>query len=96
LSDVANLHLKVTTHVLDAAEKADGDPAAFVAKLIDRFGAERIMWGSDFCQIHDRPYPELVRLGRRGFAGVTTEARDACLGGTALRLWPALKAARRL
>lgn len=48
------------------------------------------MWGSDFCQTHDRSYAELVALGAVAFAGLPREARDSCLGGTALRLWPGL------
>ena len=90
MADLPNLHLKVTTHLLDAAEKAEGEPAPFVTRLVDRFGSGRVMWGSDFCQTHDRPYAELVELGRRAFAGLEAEPREACLGGTALRLWPGL------
>lgn len=88
LAEHANLHLKVSTHVLDAAAR-HGDPSAFVRELVARFGAERILWGSDFCQTHDRPYTELVRLGRAAFSGLTAPEQALCLGGTALRLWPA-------
>ncbi len=89
LADLPNLHLKVTTHALDAAARAGGDTAAFVESLVARFGAERIMWGSDFCQTHDRPYRELVDLAHRAFGTLGSEDRALCLGGTASRLWPA-------
>ena len=56
----------------------------------ERFGASRLLWGSDFCQTHDRSYAELVGLGKRAFAGLPEEERALCLGGNALRLWPAL------
>lgn len=91
LADLPNLHLKVSTHVIDAAGKTDGDAAPFVRKLVDRFGADRIMWGSDFCQTHDRSYGELVALGRRAFAALDAASQAACLGGTAQRLWRGLK-----
>ena len=94
LAEHRNLNLKVSTHVLDAAEKADGHPSSFVERLVAGFGAERIMWGSDFCQTQDRSYAELVKLAHRAFAGLGAEARSACLGGTALRLWPALDSTR--
>jgi len=87
LADHANLHLKLSTHVLDVAEKL-GDAREFVATLVRRFGAERMMWGSDFCQTHDRSYAALVELGRRAFSDLPTRERDLCLGGTALQLWP--------
>lgn len=89
------LHLKVSTHVIDSAAKNGGDPEAFVALLADRFGAERLLWGSDFCATHDRSYADLVALGERAFAGLTVEARTLCLGGNALRLWPRLARAMR-
>lgn len=92
LSELPNLNLKLTTHVLDAATETSGDPAPFVEALVARFGADRIMWGSDFCQIHDRPYAELVKLAHRAFATLGPKDREQCLAGTARRLWPTLDA----
>jgi L-fuconolactonase len=87
LAEFANLHLKVSTHVLDAAAR-EGDARRFVAALARRFGAERLMWGSDFCQTHDRPYAELVAQGREAFSGLSAEERALALGRTAAALWP--------
>jgi L-fuconolactonase len=89
LADLPNLHLKVTTHTLDAASKATGDAAGFVESLVARFGADRVMWGSDFCQTHDRPYTELVNLAHHAFRTLCEDDRTRCLGGTAQHLWPA-------
>jgi predicted TIM-barrel fold metal-dependent hydrolase len=88
LCDLPNLHLKVTTHVLDAATRKDGAAAPFVESLVARFGAEQIMWGSDFCQTHDRSYGQLVELARRSFGTLGSGDCARCLGGTASRLWP--------
>jgi len=90
LADHARLHLKVTTHVLDAAEAAGVEPQRFIEALVSRFGSDRIMWGSDFCQTHDRPYGDLVDLARRAFGDLGPADRAACLGGTAARVWPGL------
>jgi predicted TIM-barrel fold metal-dependent hydrolase len=81
-----NLDLKVSTHVLDAAAR-EGDPRRFVAELARRFGAERLMWGSDYCQTHDRPYAELVKLGHEACSALAPEEQALFLGGTAARLW---------
>jgi len=94
LTEFPNLYLKLTTHLLDAATQKWGTPAGIVDVLVDHFGAERIMWGSDFCQTHDRSYAELVELGRRAFAGRSEQERALCLGGTARSLWPGLAASR--
>jgi predicted TIM-barrel fold metal-dependent hydrolase len=80
------LHLKVSTHVLDAAARG-GDPRHFVRALAERFGAQRLMWGSDFCQTHDRSYERLVTLGREAFSALSAEEQAWCLGGTASKLW---------
>ena len=54
------------------------------------FGAERLVWGSDYPQTHDRTYGELVELGRASCAGLRDATATRVLGGNALRLWPTL------
>ena len=95
LGDLAafpNLHLKVTTHVLRLAEKDPAGPAPFVEHLAAIFGAHRLLWGSDFSQTHDRPYADMVALARRASAGLGASGQARFLGGTALELWPELRA----
>lgn len=90
LAGYRGLHLKVTSHVL---EEAGRDAPAFVERLAETFGAERLVWGSDYPQTHDRSYAELVALGREACAGLTAPDRAAVLGENALRLWPQLAGA---
>ena len=87
LARFENLNLKVTTNIIDAATAAEGTARGFVGRLAGAFGAERLMWGSDYCQTHDRSYAELVRTGITAFGGLSGSQQDACLGGTAERLW---------
>jgi len=77
-----NLHLKVSTHVLQHAD----DPPALVRRLADRFGAHRLCWGSDFPQSAGT-YDDMVELGRSAAAGLDDAEAAAFLGGTAERLW---------
>ena len=86
LARFENLHLKVTTNVIDAAIGAEGTARRLIGALSSAFGADRLMWGSDYCQTRDRPYAELVRLGVDAFGGLSSSAQQACLGGTAQRL----------
>lgn len=90
LSARSNLHLKVSTHVLDAAVAREGSARPLVRRLVDVFGADRLMWGSDYCQTQDRSYAELVRLARESFSELDANERFACQAGTARRLWPGL------
>ena len=87
LARFENLCLKVTTNVIDAAAAAERTARRFVWRLAGAFGAERLMWGSDYCQTHDRPYAELVRCGVEAFGDLNGAQQDACLGETARRLW---------
>lgn len=96
LAGFANLRLKVTTHVLRLAERDAAGPSAFVDALAQRFGADRLLWGSDYSQTHDRPYADMVALAQRACAHLDDAGRARFLGGTALELWPELAAARSL
>jgi predicted TIM-barrel fold metal-dependent hydrolase len=87
LADHPGVHLKVTSHVLEVA----GDTAgAFVERLVAVFGADRLVWGSDYPQTHDRSYLDLVALGRDACAGLSSADQARVLGENALRLWPSL------
>ena len=87
LAEEANLHCKVSSIVLDSLGE---EAPAFVEQLVSRFGAERVMWGSDFSQTHDRSYPELVALARRAFGGLSDAQQQQCFVNTPRALWPSL------
>lgn len=91
LACFANLFFKITTNVIDSAVRGGAEPNQFVDRMAAVFGADRLMWGSDFCQTHDRDYRQLVELGISAFAGLTEDDRRACFVETPRRLWPALR-----
>ncbi len=78
-----DVHLKVSSHLLEAAP----DAGAVVGRLADAFGADRLCWGSDYPQT-STDYGALVRLGVDAAAALSSPAREAFLSGTALRLFP--------
>jgi L-fuconolactonase len=89
LKEYSNVHLKVSTIVLDQMAQ-HGDPRDGVAALTDSFGAGRVMWGSDFSQTHDRPYGELAEYARHAASKLGDADRHELLAGTACRVWPEL------
>jgi predicted TIM-barrel fold metal-dependent hydrolase len=89
LAEHPALHLKVSTIALDDLA-AHGDVRDGVAELAACFGADRLMWGSDYSQTHDRPYPDLAEYARHAASKLDDAARAAFLAGTALSLWPEL------
>jgi L-fuconolactonase len=90
LAPFPNLYLKVSTIALDAASR-HGDPRELLTELAARFGAHRLMWGSDYSQTHDRPYPVLAEYARFAASQLGEEDRSWFLGATACTLWPQLR-----
>lgn len=89
LATMPNVHLKVSSYLLEQAEVA-GDPRDLVDRLGAAFGADRLLWGSDFPQTRDRSYAELVALGRTACSRLSPADQRGFLGENALRLWPRL------
>jgi predicted TIM-barrel fold metal-dependent hydrolase len=78
-----NLKL-TTTNFRDLGPATQG----FVQACVDRFGANRIAWGSNY-PAQPGPLAALVALAQRELAFLPAAERAAILGGTALRLYPA-------
>jgi predicted TIM-barrel fold metal-dependent hydrolase len=89
LATLPNLNLKMSCHLLEQAEAA-GDPRDLVDQLAATYGADRLLWGSDYSQTHDRPYAALVELGRTACSWLSLTDQRGFLGENALRLWPRL------
>jgi L-fuconolactonase len=89
LAALPNVSLKVSGHLLKHAEAA-GDHRDLVDQLSAAFGADRLLWGSDYPQTHDRSYAALVELGRGACSRLPLADQYAFLGENALRLWPRL------
>ena len=51
---------------------------------------DRLVWGSDYPQTHDRSYADLVALAQHACRNLSAHDRALVLGGTALELWPEL------
>jgi len=87
LAAFPSVQLKVSTNALDQATNAGGDPRDFVAAVAERFGPERLQWGSNWSQTHDRPYAELVAYAVRAFSVIPEDARHWVEGDAARRFW---------
>lgn len=86
LARYPNVHVKITEIVFDRLADAGVDPARFVRRLADVFGADRLMWGSDIGQ-SDAPYETKARAARAAAAELSAQERDDFLFGTADRLY---------
>jgi predicted TIM-barrel fold metal-dependent hydrolase len=86
LAPLKHVHFKVTDINFDRLEEAGFDAAAFVRRLADKVGADRMLWGSDVGQ-SPAPYAEKIERLRASAAFLTAEERAAYFGGTAMRLY---------
>jgi predicted TIM-barrel fold metal-dependent hydrolase len=86
LTDLPNVWAKVSTPVLLAASR-QGSPARVIEQLVERFGPDRVVWGSDHPQTTDVDYAGKLALALAATAGLPAEEREAVMAGNARRLW---------
>lgn len=82
LTEFAQVHVKVTT--LNFARLRE--PAELVEWLVARFGAGRVLWGSDVTQTPGA-HSDMVATARAAVAGLPDRDAADVLGGTAARLY---------
>jgi predicted TIM-barrel fold metal-dependent hydrolase len=87
LAVVPNVSVKVSGHLFHEAQAGGERSADVVATLVGRYGADRVIWGSDFPQTAAPHYRDLVVGAREATAGLPPAEQDAVLGGNARRLW---------
>ena len=90
LADYPNVSLKYSTVNQWALRKmvAGGSLASerdYFKSIVDRFGAGRLMWGSNYPVTRYKPYEEMRRMGEEPFDFLAPEKVDAIMGGNALR-----------
>jgi L-fuconolactonase len=91
LARYANCYLKFSSETLYEAARGKSTIADFFPRLIEHFGAQRLMWGSNFPATHDRTYQGLVEFARTELRFLSDEDRRWIFGETALTLWPMLR-----
>ena len=91
LARFPNLRLKFSPTNEQSAARGPGDIKDVLQRIVDRFGVDRLMWGSNFSATYEPPYAELVAMGRESLSFLTPEERAKIMGGNALEVWPALR-----
>ncbi len=94
LSRYPSVHLKSSTMNIRAASKGRSTVQAFFQTLLQRFGARRILWCSNYPSTRatgPEPYKDLVEEARRELAALSAEDLGWIFGGTARELYLDLK-----
>jgi predicted TIM-barrel fold metal-dependent hydrolase len=92
LARFPNFHGKFSSWTIAAASK-NGTQALvdFFRRLVDTFGAQRLMWGTNFPASNDRTYQGFVDNAREQLSFLSSEEQRWIFGETALSLWPTLR-----
>ncbi len=89
LARFPNVYLKLTHRPIEASMQGRASPETFLGRAVKEFGANRIMWGSNFPAAKP-PLAELVALARKTLAFLPQQDQDWIFCKTAQTLYPAL------
>jgi predicted TIM-barrel fold metal-dependent hydrolase len=90
LSKYPNLCVKLTSQNVDGVLEIEAPGEAFFGPILRRFGANRLLWGTDFPATANQEYRERFEQSYKTLSFMSDEQLRAVLGGNALRLWPEL------
>ena len=96
LAPFPNVYLKLCPNNSHAIRAAKTTARAFFDPLIERFGIERMMFGSNY-PAHSHRFGNLaarLRIMQEDFAGFSAEERRWFFAETSFSLWPSLRAPR--
>ena len=89
LSRYPNVYLKLTHRPIEQSIEGKSTPEAFLGRAFGEFGADRILWGSNFPAAKP-PLPELIVMARKALSFLPQQDQDQIFSKTALALYPAL------
>lgn len=90
LAKFPNFFLKFTNTGIDLTVKGKATPGTLIQKVISEFGANRIMWGSNYPSAKGS-LSEIVARSRALLSDVSDKDKDWILSKTAQAVYPALK-----
>jgi L-fuconolactonase len=89
LARYGNVYLKMTTLNIRASRKDKGSPETFFPLLVNKFGASRIAWGSNYPSAQGT-LKEMVIEAKSALAVLPQQDQEWIFARTALSLYPAL------
>jgi predicted TIM-barrel fold metal-dependent hydrolase len=91
LSKYPNVYLKLTHRPIEQSMKGKATPETFLGKAVSEFGAQRVLWGSNF-PAAGSPLPDLIKMAREALSFLPPQDHDWIFCKTAQSLYPALAA----
>lgn len=92
LARFPNFYGKFSSWTIAAAAKnGELGCADFFRRLVDAFGPQRLMWGTNFPASNDRTYRGFVEFAQEQLSFLSVDERRWIFSDTALSLWPMLR-----
>jgi predicted TIM-barrel fold metal-dependent hydrolase len=85
--DTPNVHFKLTEVNMENLHGSGIEPARLVRRMADRFGAQRLVWGSDVGQSLRWSFADKAAMGRAAGSLLTPAERAQFLHDNAARLY---------
>lgn len=86
LSDAPNISVKLSTHVFTHAKQGGSTAAEITHRVVDTFGASRVMWASDY-SVLGLVFADCVAEAEQACADLPPGDRDLVLGDAANAMW---------
>ena len=88
MTGLTNLYLKFSPVNLSKIGQAGSPVQTLTQMLASRFGANRMIWGTNYPATRNHGYKDLWDMGRNSVATMGKVDQALALGGTAFNLWP--------
>ncbi|MGE3248114.1 MAG: amidohydrolase, partial [Beijerinckiaceae bacterium] len=89
LAKYPNVYLKLTSRTVEQCHSGKADAKSFMAMILEKFGAKRMLWGSNF-PAHDDTLANILRDALGVISSASAADQTEILSGTAKRLYPTL------
>ncbi len=89
LAKYPNVYLKLTSRTVEQTHEGKADAKSFMEMILKYFGAQRMLWGSNF-PAHDDTLANILRDAKHVIAHASADEQAQILSGTAKRLYPSL------
>ena len=90
LASHPSIYLKITSRTVEHSQSGKATPETFMPKLVQAFGASRLLWGSNY-PAHDASLPDILKETLHVLSVLSAQDQAMILSGTAEALYPSLR-----
>jgi L-fuconolactonase len=89
LARFPSIYMKITSRTVEQAQAGKATPETFFPLLVEKFGSDRLIWGSNF-PAAPQSLSTILNATRKAIACLPAKDQQNILSGAAKRLYPSL------